>query len=478
MATTHRPLRRRDTLRWRLAAAFGGLAILTAALVGAVLLPMLAGQLTRFDETYGTALAERAAKELASVDWSSRDTLAAEATRIAAATQAHVRLLDRSGAVAAQADAPAPADIDPEELYLPGLVSPAEVQGTVGHAFSVDVMPRSGPALGSVELVDVPAHGTSALLAVARAWLLASLLAVLVAGLVGLLVARRLGRPLAVLGLATERMGGGDLAARTGLAGEDEVGRVAASFDVMAGQVEGTVATLRRFVADAAHELGTPMTALQADLDLAVEAPDAEARDRHLARAQEQLERLDTLRRGLLALSRLEGPARPETASETANLADVVREIVGSMASRADQLDIGLVADLGGDQAGLVVPCERARLAGVVANLVDNALKFTPAGGRVTVTLAAQAGAPGWVRLVVEDTGVGIDATELPLVFERFHRARSTQAIPGSGLGLAIVRATVERAGGEVAIDSEVGRGTRVTVVLPRATAMGQVTNL
>lgn len=464
----------RHALRWRLSAAFAGLAVLTALLVGLVLLPSLAARYTRADETYGAALAERAAKELAAADWSSRELLAAEAERIAAATLARVRLIDRKGDVAAEAPAPVRVDTATADLYLPGLVDPSGVTGSVARAFSVDVLPKSGPPLGTVELLEVPAYGAAAFGEAAGSWAMASLLAVALAALVGLVIAVRLTRPLLALQAAADRMAAGDLGARTGLRGADEVGHVAVSFDAMADQVEATVESLRRFVADAAHELGTPLTALQADLDLAAAAVDAEARDRNLDRAQVQLERLDTLRQGLLVLSRLDAPAHAAVTDSPADLVAVTQETLRALASRADQAEVALDARLSG--VPLPVACDRGRLAGVVVNLVDNALKFTPRGGRVTVTVDGDGGVEA--RLLVADTGIGIAADELPLVFGRFHRGRNTQAIAGSGLGLAIVRATVERAGGRVAIASEPGQGTRVTVVLPRAMAGAQVTDL
>jgi signal transduction histidine kinase len=124
---------------------------------------------------------------------------------------------------------------------------------------------------------------------------------------------------------------------------------------------------------------------------------------------------------------------------------------------------------------------DRDRLLQVVANLMDNALKFTPAGGHVAVTVDAGEGpagsAPGaltgpagaWVRLTVTDDGPGVDAVDLPFVFDRFYRAQQSRGTPGAGLGLAICRALVEAQGGAIAADGVPGGGARFTVLLPSA---------
>ncbi|MEI7742713.1 MAG: HAMP domain-containing sensor histidine kinase [Chloroflexota bacterium] len=459
-----RPLRLRDTLRWRLSAGFGGMALLTAALVGVVLLPMLGSQYARSDETYLSALADRAASTLAAADWTSRPALDAVAQDLATGLRVHVVLYSPDGALVADVARPAGApDTGAASLpTVPGIVDEAVVS-TLDHGATRNVLRKGGALLGTVEISEVSAYGAAALAAVARSWAFASLLAVALAALAGILLARRLSRPLTALGAATERMAAGDLGARAGLDGSDEIGRLASSFDGMADQVETTVASLRRFVADAAHEIGTPLTALRADLDLASLHARDEDEVRLLERAGAQAGRLESLRTGLLALSRLESSAAP--ADERCDLALAARQVVALAASRADQADVALTADLPAGPAW--VAGDQVRLTGAVTNLVDNALKFTPAGGRVMVGLRAWTGT---VHLWVEDTGIGIPAEDLPGLFGRFHRARNANDHPGSGLGLAIVRAAVERSGGTVTVRSEPGIGSRFEVVLPATT--------
>ena len=206
----------------------------------------------------------------------------------------------------------------------------------------------------------------------------------------------------------------------------------------MAARVETTVTSLRRFVGDAAHEIGTPLTALQADLELAERKATSDDERRLVGRALGQTGRLASLSENLLQLSRLEAGESGER--QTADLAVVARELADGVASRAEQAGVDLVVDVA--VGPLPVPLDAARLQTVIANLLDNAVKFTPDGG--TVRLAAHAEG-GDAVVTVADTGVGIPEEEQRAVFERFHRARNVSAYPGNGLGLAIVRTAVER---------------------------------
>jgi signal transduction histidine kinase len=257
-------------------------------------------------------------------------------------------------------------------------------------------------------------------------------------------------------------MAAGDLGARAPVAGGDEVGRLGESFNGMAERVETTVTSLRRFVADAAHEIGTPLTALQADLELAERKTTSEDQRRLVDRALSQTGRLASLSDNLLQLSRLEAG---ETAGErqTSDLATVARELADGVASRAEQAGVELVLDVAAGP--LPVPVAHARLQTILANLLDNAVKFTPEGGTVTLAVRREGAA---AVATVADTGVGIPVDEQGGIFGRFHRARNVSAYPGNGLGLAIVKAAVEGGGGTVTFASSEA-GTTFRVALPTA---------
>ncbi len=275
-------------------------------------------------------------------------------------------------------------------------------------------------------------------------------------------MARRIARPVVALTEASDRMAAGDLGARAPVAGGDEVGRLGESFNGMAARVETTVTSLRRFVADAAHEIGTPLTALQADLELAERKAQTDDERRLVDRALAQTGRLASLSENLLQLSRLEA-GEPAAEAQSSDLAAVARELADGVASRAEQAGVELELDV--DAGPLPVPLGRARLQTVLANLLDNAVKFTPEGG--TVRLAVH-GEGGEAVATVSDTGVGIPADEQREIFQRFHRARNVSAYPGNGLGLAIVKAAVEQAGGAVSFTSSEA-GTTFRVSLPAA---------
>jgi len=285
------------------------------------------------------------------------------------------------------------------------------------------------------------------------------LVAVLIIGgfslLIGLLLSRGISRPLVELTAATRAMSAGDLSARVPVRRHyhGEARELAVAFNRMAGQVEETIVTLRRFVSDAAHEIHTPLTALRTNLEL---SPD----DDFVQRAQTQVERLEMLAEGLLNLSRIEAGA-PAEAHVPVELIPLVQETSEPYASQAEQA--GLTFDLALPETLVTVRGNEAQLQRALGNLLDNAIKFTPEGGAVRVGLCQEG---EWVELWVEDTGIGIPRDDLPHIFSRFHRGRNVAAYPGSGLGLAIVKAIVEAHSGR-ARGENVEHGARFTMWLP-----------
>jgi len=321
------------------------------------------------------------------------------------------------------------------------------------------VRSAAGDLLGYVELSDGPAYGSDAVASAAWGSALAGLVAVVIAAGAGWAASRSVSRPVLALSAATARMAEGDLAARADTARRDELGQLARSFNQMAGRVEATVTALRRFVADAAHELHTPLTALHTDLELAASEPDTAARAELIKRAQEQVERLEALTSGLLDLSRLEASAA-QTAPATLDLAALARHAGERYASQAEQAGLTFSLELPAEE--VVVCGDAAQLRRALGNLLDNACKFTPEGGTVSLRLHC---AGGWAELAVEDSGIGIPAGDLPHLFSRFHRGSNTAGYPGNGLGLAIVRAIVEAHGGDVRAENT-GHGARFTLRL------------
>lgn len=294
---------------------------------------------------------------------------------------------------------------------------------------------RDNNLLGYVQLSDSPAYGTEIVDSVARALVGASAVAVVVAGGVGWFISKRISAPLLALTEVTGKM---------------------------AERVEKTVWTLRRFVADAAHELHTPLTALNTNLELAVTETNGAQRELFLQRAQAHLKRLETMTNNLLDLSRIEtGTAEGER--KPVELNALIRETSELYASRAEQAGVNFDVDL--FVMPLYVEGNEGQLQRAVGGLLDNAIKFTNLGGDVGIRLRdCDTGA----EITVEDTGIGILDEDLPQLFSRFHRGRNAASYPGNGLGLAIIKAIVEAHGGAVNVRSKAGRGTTVTLVLNR----------
>jgi len=300
--------------------------------------------------------------------------------------------------------------------------------------------------------------------------------ALLLAIVVSAFLARRFTTPLRRLTDAARALAEGDLArrvpadrARTGGA---EITELSRQFNAMAEQVEETMETIRRdrdtgreFLADVSHELRTPLAALRTFNELLREraGDDVAARTEFLEASAQQIERLDWLAQNLLELSKLDsGLIRLDLRPD--DLRATIESAVEQAQVSARRRGLSLTAEL--PDTPLVTRHDPQRLGQVLTNLIGNGLKFTPRGGSVRVVLSPR---NRGARIQVIDTGVGIDAAELPHVFDRFYRgSRSNEARgSGSGLGLAIVRSVVEMHGGRVMVESSVGGGSTFTVTLP-----------
>jgi two-component system sensor histidine kinase MprB len=285
------------------------------------------------------------------------------------------------------------------------------------------------------------------------AWLLAgsTLAAGLLAALAARLAARRVLRPVHRLTEAVEQIRRtGDLAIPIPAEGRDEIGRLGSAFAAMTAALDGSVGAQRRLVADASHELRTPLTSLTVNLELLAENPaDAQA-PLLAAEAVAQAGELKTLVNDLVDLARY-GQAAFHT--EDVRLDLVAERVAARAARRAPEIAFDLAGTptlVHGDPDAL----ERA-----VANLVDNAVKWSPPGGRVRISVAAGV-------LEVADSGPGIPDSDVEFIFDRFYRSPASRAHPGSGLGLAIVRQVAEAHGGRA--EAVPGRpGARLRLILP-----------
>ncbi len=377
-----------------------------------------------------------------------------------------------------QPDAPAPGSVRaPDIVYFSrGVEVSNSVYGLSLNSASFEPAARSnqmvqkpivdgnGNLLGFVELSESPAYGREIVNSVASGLAVAGGLAILLAVAAGWLVSKAFTGPLLNLTRATQQMSGGNLAVRVAEAGRrDEFGLLGQSFNQMAGQMEETIHTLRRFLEDAAHELQTPLTALRTNLELALGEPNNANTQGYLAHALEQIERLQRMTRDLLTLSRLES-GNGQGAFEPVDLKALVRQASEPFAARAEQAGQTIELELTAEETPVLGNPEK--LASALGNLLDNALKFTPEGGAITVRLDKSGDE---LTLAVVDTGIGIHPAEIDMLFNRFHRGRNAANYPGSGLGLAIVRAVAQAHGGSVRAANNPEGGACFTLTLPAA---------
>jgi two-component system sensor histidine kinase BaeS len=316
-----------------------------------------------------------------------------------------------------------------------------------------------GVQVGVVGLVFATDAATAAR-EVAWRWIgVAAGVAVLLALLVGLLVTRRLARPLLAVSAAAQAFAAGDRTARTGVSGPGEIGTVARSVDEMAEVVTRSESSQRRLASNVAHELRTPLAALQVGLeelrDGLVE-PDAGL----LTGLHDQSLRLSRIVDDLTALSSAESTAFSLRWAEL-DLAGLARSETAAQEPRLRAAGLTVTVDA---TEPVPVVGDTDRLRQVLANLLSNCARYCRAGDEVSVTVHRGETA---AHLVVRDTGPGIPAAELVHVFDRSWRGSTSGAAPGLGLGLAVVRELVAAHHGTVRADSDGASGTTVTVDLP-----------
>lgn len=295
--------------------------------------------------------------------------------------------------------------------------------------------------------------------ALARSTATGVVLAIVVAVVVGVATAGIITRPLRRLSDAARRLEAGDLGARAGTDGAPgELGELGRAFDRMADQRERGEKARRALVSDVSHELRTPVAVLQGGLEELVDGM-ADPSPERLASLHEEALRLGALVRDLEQLAAAEAP-QIALDRRAVDLSVAARAAVTGLASQFTAKGVDLRPRL----EEVIVQADPGRMTQVAVNLLANALKFTPEGGVVSLTVTRE-GDGG--RLEVADTGPGIPADDLPHVFERFWHGASPMS--GRGLGLAIVAELVERQGGRVQAASGPDGGARLVVTLPGA---------
>ncbi len=295
------------------------------------------------------------------------------------------------------------------------------------------------------------------------ALLVAVLATAVAAGVVAAFVTRRLLRPLEQVRAATRRIAAGEYDAAVPLPAEPELAALAADVNTLATTLAETETRRTRLLGDVAHEMRTPLTALDGYIEGLIDGVFTSTPET-LQAVSEELRRLHRLADDLSSLSRTE-ERRVELRPVEADLAAIARDAGGRLRPQFDDARVGLTVHA---DASVPVLVDVDRIGQVLTNLLGNALRATPEGGTVTVTVEA---AGNEARASVSDTGVGLAGGDLERVFERFYRA--ADGLPksaGSGVGLTIARGVARAHGGELRASSPgVGKGSTFTLTLPGA---------
>jgi len=299
-------------------------------------------------------------------------------------------------------------------------------------------------------------------------WLFLSMSLVILAGigLTSALLARRALRPIDRMVTRARHIGEANLGERLPHPGtRDEIGRLVETLNEMLGRLEQSFETQRRFTADASHELRSPLSRLRAELEVTLRRPRGVPEyEETLRSCLDEVQRVQGLTEELLELARIDAGQEPETA-QPITVSEIVAAAVSAVTSEAERRGILVVVE---HSPELLVNAAPVAAKVAVANILDNAVKFSPPGGDVKVVITTSREE---AIIAVSDTGPGVSLEDIPRLFQRFYRGKASRAldVPGIGLGLAISRTLIERLGGRISIEASGGKGATFTVHLPRA---------
>src|SRR3990172_1962648 len=288
-------------------------------------------------------------------------------------------------------------------------------------------------------------------------------LIVIVAGSGGYFLAARALAPIDKITRTARHISAEDLSARLNLPEtDDEVGRLAATFDSMLARLDDAFRRERQFTADASHELRTPLSAMHTIIASTLARRRAPAEyEQALIDLSHEAERMRTLTEALLDLARHDATRQPAK-FEHVNLSNLLKDVVDSLRPLAEDKGLKLIDHVSDD--GLTLMGDSDGLIRLFVNLLDNAIKYTEQG---FITISAHPTSDQLLEVTIRDTGVGITPEHLPHIFDRFYRVDASRSKDGIGLGLAIVKNAARAHGGKVSVESKFGEGTTFIVQLP-----------
>lgn len=463
--------KRRGSLLTRLVISHVALALITLIVAGSVLAALLNSYVYRSKLALLTASGSEIARLMSDVAAGRCDPSSAYGTLRAldSVLQARIFIADRGGLVLIASQGPASKGFRIDRAAMNQVLAGRTVTftgqwfGIIGLSVVVPIV-ESGQVLGAV-ILNAPVSTLSLITAsVQKRFIWAALASIALSLLLAYLISRSLSGPIRKLTEAARGIAAGDYTRRVDLPADDELGELAATFNLAAAELQKLEQTRREFIADVSHELRRPLTRLLAAVEAVADGiitDPAELRQ-HLSDTRAEVARTARLVDDMLQLSRLDSGTFT-LARERIELSGLVSRVCADMEPGAAEEGVSLTF---AGEPGVYVDADPGRIEQVLANLIENALRFTPAGGHVFLSVSrSEAGA----RVTVSDTGAGIPPEQLPHIWERFYKGDRSRADQGSGLGLAIVRRIVELHGGTVTVASEVGRGTTFTIILPLA---------
>lgn len=341
-----------------------------------------------------------------------------------------------------------------------------DVTGERLSSLSVPLENADGIA-GALRLTSSLEYAYSAVYSLVTYMLLAGAAIILLIFFISLYLSSTIINPIKKITAISSRIAGGDLSVRAEKVNNDEIGTLAESINHMTGEIQKSDRLKNEFISSISHELRTPLTSIKG-WAMTLAGTDPEERgviSRGIRIINSETDRLSDMVEELLDFSRLQsGNFSLQMADSDINA--VISEVVEQMKPRADRQNVSLEADI--PREPRILPMDARRIKQVLINLLDNSLKFTPAGGSVSITAGAAASpGEGAYRITIRDTGCGIEKDELSAIRNKFYRGRNAGNTAGIGLGLSISGELVRSHAGSMEIDSGVGTGTTVVLSLP-----------
>lgn len=460
----------------RMAASFALTSIMTVLVLVGVVAVAWSGAFTDYTRANMTDIAEATAARLAGAYESSGKWTSSLLSDIADSSivsdDIGLQVVDASGTIVYDDSWPAAPVVgtkgsSPRETHSLTSTAPTDASASVTR----DITLSNGTVVGQVRLW---VFGSDALLGKAdtafrdrtfNAMFVASIASVIISVIIGIFVSRMLTNPLRRITGTAKQIRDGDLSARTGLRGDDEIDRLGETFDEMATSLEKDLKHERRITSDVAHELRTPLMAMLATVE-AMQDGVLPCDDEHLETVASETRRLSRLVQQMLDLSRMENRTTPLNL-EPVDLVPFVQRIVDGQQQLFVKRDLRLRFSDDTQGRSAVIEADADMITQAVVNIMSNAMRYTPEGGWVVVSVKADRRN---VQIIVSDTGIGIAKEDLSRIFGRFWRADASRAreAGGLGVGLSVTKQIVERHHGYISVESELGKGTTFTIHLPR----------